>query len=299
MYLMDQIFAPGAPDYLRVLPAVDVLRRVWMQHFYVEEGRLRWREQKNFPPSSVMIASPYDLDVRYSQKRATAWRGYKVHLTETCEADRPNLITHVTATAATDQDVKALEGIHDGLAARGLLPADHLADGAYLSAGELVESRERHGVEMIGPMRVDKSSQALDEEAFDLTQFSIGWEAKQVTCPMGRKSYRWSPKKGPRGKPAIQVNFTGQECFACEARSRCTRSSHGPRSLTLHPRPEHEALQAARERQETEEFKEQYKARAGVEGTISQAVFALGMRRTRYRGKAKTHLQHVATAAGH
>jgi transposase len=43
-------------------------------------------------------------------------------------------------------------------------------------------------------------------------------------------------------------------------------------------------------------FKALYKSRAGVEGTISQAVFALGMRRTRYRGLRKTHLQHIATA---
>jgi transposase len=56
------------------------------------------------------------------------------------------------------------------------------------------------------------------------------------------------------------------------------------------------ALQAARERQQTESFKELYKRRAGIEGTISQAAFALGMRRTRYRGLKKTHLHHIATA---
>jgi transposase len=297
MHLMGQIFAHGTPDYLRAVPAVDTLRRVWVQHFCVVQQQLRWREQKNFPPSSLMIASPYDLEVRYSQKRGTEWRGYKVHLTETCEPDAPNFITHVETTRATDQDVTAVETIHRGLAEKEMLPNEHLADGAYLSSDVLVDSRQQHKVEMVGPMRVDKSWQALNEEAFDLAQFTIDWKAEQVTCPLGKKSYKWSPKKGPRGKPAIQVNFTGRDCAACEARPRCTRSKHGPRSLTLHPRPQHEALEAARERQKTEEFKEQYKMRAGVEGTISQAVFALGMRRTRYRGQAKTHLQHVATAA--
>lgn len=33
-----------------------------------------------------------------------------------------------------------------------------------------------------------------------------------------------------------------------------------------------------------------------MEGTISQAVVALRMRHSRYRGLVKTHLQHVATA---
>jgi transposase len=56
------------------------------------------------------------------------------------------------------------------------------------------------------------------------------------------------------------------------------------------------ALRAARERQQTEAFKERYKRRAGIEGTISQAAYALGMRRTRYRGVKKTHLHHIAIA---
>lgn len=66
--------------------------------------------------------------------------------------------------------------------------------------------------------------------------------------------------------------------------------------MTFPPQAECLALQAARRRQDTQEFKDRYAIRAGVEGTISQAVFALGMRRTRYRDLAKVHLQHILTA---
>jgi transposase len=59
----------------------------------------------------------------------------------------------------------------------------------------------------------------------------------------------------------------------------------------------HETLQQARQREKTPEFQAEYRKRAGIEGTISQGVRAFGLRRTRYVGKAKTHLQHVATAA--
>ena len=90
--------------------------------------------------------------------------------------------------------------------------------------------------------------------------------------------------------------FDKKDGAGCAVRSRCTRSKAGPRELTLHPKAQHLALQAARERQQTAAFTALYKSRAGVEGTISQAVFALGMRRTRYRGLLKTHLQHIATA---
>jgi transposase len=60
--------------------------------------------------------------------------------------------------------------------------------------------------------------------------------------------------------------------------------------------PLHAALPAARQREQTEEFKEYYKKRAGIEGTISQGVRAFGLRCSRYLGQAKTALQHIAIA---
>jgi transposase len=57
-------------------------------------------------------------------------------------------------------------------------------------------------------------------------------------------------------------------------------------------------MQAARQRQQTQEFKEQYKLRAGMEGSLSQGVRRCGLRRSRYVGEAKTRLQElfIATA---
>ena len=70
-----------------------------------------------------------------------------------------------------------------------------------------------------------------------------------------------------------------------------------PRHLTLRPRAQYEALAAACRRQTTAAFWGRYAARAGIEGTLSEGVRAFGLRRCRYRGLAKTHLQQVATAA--
>ena len=56
------------------------------------------------------------------------------------------------------------------------------------------------------------------------------------------------------------------------------------------------ALQGARKHQETEAFRASYAARAGIEGTHAQAIHRCGLRRSRYTGLAKTHLQHVITA---
>jgi transposase len=67
--------------------------------------------------------------------------------------------------------------------------------------------------------------------------------------------------------------------------------------VTLRPEKEYRALQAARERERTEGFAREYARRAGVEGTVSQGVRVCEVRRCRYVGQAKPHLQHVCTGA--
>ena len=61
---------------------------------------MAWRPGDEQPPSALLIHSPYDLEARYSSKRETLWVGYKVQLTETCDADHPDLITQVLTTPA-------------------------------------------------------------------------------------------------------------------------------------------------------------------------------------------------------
>ena len=84
----------------------------------------------------------------------------------------------------------------------------------------------------------------------------------------------------------------------CPSRSLCTQSiRHTRRTITIRPHQQYQALKQRREQEETKEFKEVYAKRAGIEDTISQGVRVMGMRRSRYIGQKKTHLQHVATAA--
>jgi hypothetical protein len=62
------------------------------------------------------------------------------------------------------------------------------------------------------------------------------------------------------------------------------------------PRPLHEIQMRNRLDQRTEQWQRRYAIRAGIEATLSQNVRAHGLRRTRYRGLARTHVQHVLTA---
>ena len=79
-------------------------------------------------------------------------------------------------------------------------------------------------------------------------------------------------------------------------RAQCVSSTRA-RALTIRTQAHYEALQAARERQSTDAFKEQYATRAGVEGTISQGTRISDMRRSRYIGEAKTRLLQLLIGA--
>ena len=129
-----------------------------------------------------------------------------------------------------------------------------------------------------------------------MANFRIDWDNKTVSCPQERKSIRWSKTKTARGRSMIHIDFSPDDCSACPSRSSCTRAKDLPRTLTLQPQEEHEAIQFARRRQKTEEFASLYSQRAGIEGTVSQGVRAFGLRHARYRGLKKTHFQELATA---
>jgi transposase len=295
--LLSAVFASTAPDWLREIPAVQILHRVWIEQYYVlNGGPARWRDPKDTPPASQHINSPYDIEARYARKRDVTWVGYKVHLTETCDEGTPRLITQVETRNATDVDKNAVPDVHQALEQRELLPEQHLVDGGYVDAEVLVTSQEQYQVDLVGPAPVDPKWQARTDGAFDLTQFAIDWEAQIVTCPEGNTCRVWKPSQDAQGNDVIHIEFKRSDCVACPSRSRCTRAQYTGRQMTLRPREQHLALQAARQRQATRAFKELYKQRAGIEGSISQGTRAFGLRYCRYQGLAKTHLQHVITA---
>jgi transposase len=296
-HLLAAVYATKSASGLWEIEAVQHLRSVWLQQFYLENNAVHWRDKHNVPPGEKMIVSPYDPEARYSRKRSTEWIGYKTHLTETCDADAPSLITHVETTSSTVQDVEVVDDVHNDLAEHDNLPGEHLVDMGYMSSDVLVTSQQLE-VNLIGPVRPDTSWQAQTEGAFDLTQFEIDWDRKTVKCPQGKFTSYWREGLGKFGKPNILAGYKPADCRACSCAAHCTRNKgNGARTLTFPQKEQYLALKAARERQQTDEFKDQYRARAGVEGVISQATVALNMRRTRYRGQDKTHLQNVATAS--
>lgn len=296
MQLLTIIYDIG-PEWLRQIPAVEILRRTWVHQYFVNKGQVRLRSAKDLPPAGQRYDSPYDPQASYGNKRSSTWTGYKVHLTETCDEDSVHLITHVETTQAHLSDVDQTQPIHEALSNKGLLPEVHVVDAGYVDGHLLVESAQRFGVELIGPVRPDVSWQARAPDGYDLSQFEIDWETQQVTCPQGKISKNWTSSQDAWSNDIIHARFSRTDCRLCQSRNRCTKSKGDPRCLTFRLQAEHEAIQEIRQKQLTADWKARYNVRAGIEGTLSQGIRVFGLRRTRYIGLAKTHLQHLLTAA--
>src|ERR687890_2287484 len=296
--LLDALDAPGAPAAAREVPMVQTLRDVWRVRYSRQgEGPPRWRAGTEMPPVGERMQSPYDPEAHYSTKRQMEWAGYKVHVTETCDEDAAHLVTHVLTCPAMQPDMASTAEIHDRLAVKGLLPAEHFVDSAYVDAALLVGSQRDHGISLEGPVRAMPKRRTEAEQAYEQRHFAIDWEREQVTCPQGRTSVTWRAGLDEVGAPRICAVFSRTDCGACTARELCTPAKAARRSVYFHPRAEYEALNAARARMHDPAWKERYYVRAGIEGTLSQGVRAFGMRRSRYIGLAKTGLQQACTAA--
>jgi transposase len=294
--LLNRIYASETHSWLWKLPAVRTLWLVWLQHFYTVDDRVTLRDAKELPPASLRCDSPYDPEAHYCKKRNTEWVGYKVHLTETCDAEQPHLITHVETTIAPQSDADMTAPVHEALAAKDCLPTIHLVDAGYVDAEQVVNSQDDHAITLLGPVRPNVNWQTVENTGYAVENFQIDWEAQTVTCPNGVTTSTWKPMINARGDQTFLVRFPGKACAQCQDRARCTRRATEPRTLTLYPQAQHEALLHARQQQTTEAWQQQYAQRAGVEGTISQAVRGFGLRDCRYLGLAKTHLQHIFTA---
>ncbi len=203
----------------------------------------------------------------------------------------PQLIVQVETTVAKVQDVERTATIQEDLAQHQLLPDEQLVDSGYVDAELLVSSQQDYGIRLLGPVLSDNSWQAKAGKGFDVAHFHLDWQAQQATCSQGQISHRWG-QAGER----IEVVLAQEPCAACPVRSNCSKSLSTGRVLHVRPQAASEALQARREEQQTPTLRQEYARRAGIEGTLSQVVRGMGIRRARYDGLPKVQLQHVLTA---
>lgn len=189
---------------------------------------------------------------------------------ETCDEQTPHLITHVMTTPANVGDAKCTAAIQQALADKAIAPAIHLADASYIAGDLLVQSQSQHQITLVGPVRDSARWQHHVEGAYALDQFTFDWDNQTAYCPQGHASKSCYPFEKDNGYAYIRVVFDKKDCSPCLERARCTRAqdTSRPRSLQLQPQPQQEAIHRMRTYLASDEGKQLYNQRAGIEGTL-------------------------------
>jgi transposase len=170
--LLGDVLSGGSPAWLREIPAIETLRKVWLQNFFYDHREnVRWRtSEEGIPRSRRYVNSPIDLDCRYARKFTTSWVGYRIHITETCEEGLANIITEVQTAPAPVAEGDATPLIHEALKEKDLLPKTQFVDTGYLDAELLAESKKNYGVDLYGPTRPEYKWQAREGRGFEAAE---------------------------------------------------------------------------------------------------------------------------------
>jgi hypothetical protein len=252
--------------------------------------------------ASDRVQNPHEPDATYGAKGQGQHKkehvGYKVQVAETvCEATLApgeptrNFLTGIVPHPACQSDAAGSLLMEAEQAAMGLAkPPVQYVDAAYVSTQKLLQA-QAEGRELIGPA----PSAVQKDGRFTVEDFRIKVEERQAICPAGKTNTQCSRlEEAASGKVSYRFEF-GAQCHDCPLRQRCVGQDQRHRGLTVGEH--HTVLQARRQEQQTDAFKERMKHRNAIEGTQSELVRAHGLRRARYRGLPKVKLQNYFMGA--
>lgn len=270
---------------VEALKSHSLLLRLFSEQCRVETSQAEpvavLKEPKEIASNSLQ--SPHDPDATYSGHKG---KGYQVQIAETCGPDNATqLIAYVAVEGAHESDHNALLPYLENVKERGLEPKEVFADTAYSSGKNLVEAA-LEGVELMSP-----TPGKVDPDDLTLANFEIDAGTLEVfACPEKEKPLRQKPsEKGV----AMNVRFDAEKCAACELSDICPAGKdNGKLRFTL----EDYALAYGRAREETEEFKESYKIRSGIESTNAELKKAHGLKKLWSRGKKRVEFAVIMKA---
>jgi Transposase DDE domain len=129
--------------------------------------------------------------------------------------------------------------------------------------------------------------------------FTIDWEARRVTCPQGHTSAVWSAQRhNVRGVPIVQVFLPPRTAMRvlCARHAPAPPVCAGAAVCSFWTVPSKKPTTPGGADRTARSSRPATALRAGVEGTIAQAVRRSGIGTTCYIGLSKTHLGHVFSA---
>lgn len=287
-WLIAHLESVHTPEKLKDLRKVQILKTVWAQQFQETEEGIEFRAKLG-GDGHTRISTPHDPEARYSKKRGYEWVGGKVQVTETDDEGYPHLITDIAATSSTMTDYNTLPEIQGRLEVRNCLPAKQYVDNAYMGGSNLANSAQ-YQIDLVGPIYQNVTPQSKIKDGLTVAHFEIDLLKGRALCPAGI-----SVAPQMQTQVRTRFRFPDEVCANCSLRPRCCLGQGG---RTIKIKNTYPLLQAARQRQTSPEFKQDYSQhRSGVESSLSALVRSTGLRMSRYTCNSKRHLQTLFSGA--
>lgn len=269
----------------------QLMVRVLREQCVVEEDPDTHTQKVTIKPNkeiaSDSLQNPSDPDATYDGHKG---KGYQVQIAETYSTEENEetlrLITYVEAEPAHESDANAIIPYLEATQGRDVGPQKVLADTLYGSDDNCRKAGEK-GVELVAPCMGSCSKGQCS-----LSNFTFSDNGKVITCPQGHEPLKVKKKEG-----RFSVMFVSEACMACPLVDQCPvkAGKHG-----YYLRYDKKSLRLAQRRalEDTPEFKEKYRFRAGVEATMSQYDRRTGVKHLRFRGLKAIRLCAFLKATG-
>lgn len=272
-----------------------LFQRVFLEQF---EFDACYNLLKRPAPPSGSVSNPHEPEAQWSTKSSTkdkSWVGYKQQVAETVheEPRQPGEPTASFLTAMATQDAIESDdaGLRQVLQEQGNMglekPSSLYVDGGYICS-EALKNAQEDGWELRGPAAAAPTRGGM----ITVESFTVNVEERYAICPASQRSSNCSHvTEKYKGYPYAyyRIEWTDAICMQCPLFTQCVSAQYGHRTIAVNPL--HSFLQARRNEMKTEAFKLEMYRRNAIEGTQSELVRSFGLRRARYRGKAKVRLQ--------
>ncbi len=243
------------------------------------------KANKDVPSDSLQ--NPSDPDAGYDGHKG---KGYQVQVAESYgtseDTNTLNLITSVIVEPAHKHDTHATIPLIESTEKLGLKPEAVIADTPY-GSDENCEKAKTMGVEVVSPVMGN-----LGEDSVPFTAFTMNSENEITLCPEGR-----APLKTRSKDDNHSALFSKKACRGCSRKNTCPTL---PGKKGRYLRYDDKAIRLAQRRaqEDTPEFRDRYRFRAGVEGTMSQLDRITGFKNLRVRGLSAVSFAAYLKAAG-
>ncbi len=267
LYLVELF---SSHDRVSRLSEYRLLKRVLGEQCRVScsgtDTKVEIKPPKEVPTNSLQ--NPSDPDAGYDSHKG---QGFKVQIMETYQTEKqddkkPDLITHVEVKPAHEHDAKAIQPAIDSTQERKCCPEELTCDTLY-GSDENVQEAATKGVAVIAPVKGPKNSPDIGLKGFrfdEETNFV-------VSCPEGHKPLKVNRTR----KKRISARFNKNICKACPRYKNCSVYLK-KKAAFLYYDDKVARLAMRRSFEETKEFKDKYRWRAGIEATMSHYKIDVG-----------------------